>query len=158
MPPNIPSADPLQTSQTHEALPATQAADPPSYPVGLACTTVEIHEYPAGVRIRPFTITPPGRSETYTFHIYHQPFRQPQLSFREVRERGSSDAKCIYAAEMTPYNPGIATPSAKHNRRLKNLLIQEASRLSGFTLRETPHPWPISPPGTILAKALAPAG
>ena len=128
-----------------------------TYPVGLACTPVEIHEYPTGVRIPPFTITPPEPSETYTFFVYHQPFRQPQLSFRDVRHRGSSDARYIYAAEMAPYEPAIAVSTAKHNRRLKNLLLQEASRLSGFTLRETPNPWPISPPGTILATPLAPA-
>ena len=152
------SGDPHVPPENPEDLLTTPAPDPLSYPVGLACTPIRIHEYPTGVRVRPFTITPPEPSDTYTFHVYHQPFRQPQLSFREVRQRGSSDARYIYAAEMTPYNPGIATPSAKHNRRLKNLLIQEASRLSGFTLRETPHPWPISPPGTILAKTLAPAG
>ena len=128
-----------------------------TYPVGLACTPVELLEYPTGVRIRPFTITPPEPSETYTFFVYHQPFREPQLSFRDVRYRGSSDAKHIYAAEMAPYNPDIAVPTAKHNRRLRNLL-QEASRLSGFTLRENRHPWPIFPPGTILATPLPPAG
>ena len=58
---------------------------------------------------------------------------------------------------MIPYSPSIAAPSAKHTRRLKNLLLQEASRLSGFTLRETFHPWPIYPPGTILTTPLAPA-
>ena len=99
----------------------------------------------------------PGAQQTYTFFIYHQPFRDPQLSFRDVRHRGSSNARYIYAAEMTPYDPGIAAPTAKHNRRLKNVLLQEASRLSGFTLRETHHPWPISPPGTILATPLVPA-
>ena len=97
-------------------------------------------------------------SQTYTFFIYHQPFRDPQLSFRDVRHRGSSNARYIYAAEMAPTTRPSRLPTAKHNRRLKNLLLQEASRLSGFTLRETPHPWPISPPGTILAKTLAPAG
>ena len=111
-----------------------------TYPGNLACTTAELHEYSAGVRTSPFTITPPGRSETYTFHVYHQPFRQPQLSFREVRQRASSDARYIYPAEMIPYSPGIADPSAKHTRQLKNLLLQEESRLSGFTFRETPHP------------------
>ena len=83
-----------------------------TYPVGLACTSVEIHEYPTGVRIRPFTITPPELSETYTFFVYHQRFRQPQLSFRDVRHRGNSDARYIYAAEMASYNPDIAVPTA----------------------------------------------
>ena len=128
-----------------------------TYPVGLACTPIRIHEYPTGVRIRPFTITTPEPSETYTFLVYHQPFRQPQLSFRDVRHRGSSNARYIYAAEMAPYDPAVAAPTAKHNRRLKNLLTQEASRLSGFTLKDTPPPWPIFPPGTILATPLAPA-
>ena len=136
---------------------ATPTSGPLSYPVGLACTLVDLHEYPTAIRIRPFTITPPEPSETYTFFVYHQPFRQPQLSFRDVRHRGSSNARYIYAAEMIPYSPGIAAPSAKHNRRLKNLILQEASRLSSFTLRETSHPWPICPPGTILATPLTPA-
>jgi hypothetical protein len=56
-----------------------------TYPVGLACTAIELHEYPIGVRIRPFTITPPEPSQIYTFFVYHQPFREPQLSFRDVR-------------------------------------------------------------------------
>ena len=150
------SGDPHVLPENTEDLRTTTTSGPLSYPVGLACTLVDLHEYPTAIRIRPFTITPPEPSETYTFFVYHQPFRQPQLSFRDVRNRGSSDARYIYAAEMAPYNQDIAAPTAKHNRRLKNLLLQEASRLSGFTLRDTRHPWPISPPGTILATPLAP--
>ena len=96
MPPNIPSADPLQTSQTHEALPATQAADPPSYPVGLACTTVEIHEYPAGVRIRPFTITPPGAA-------------RPTPSTSTTNRSANPNSPSAKSASAAPPTPGTST-------------------------------------------------
>ena len=90
-----------------EALRTTPPPGPLSYPVALACTPVQIHEYPTGVRIRPFTI-PPEPSETYTFFVYHQPFRTPQLSFREVRHRGSSDARYIHEKIATlPESPTL---------------------------------------------------
>ena len=91
-----------------------------TYPVGLACTAIELHEYPTGVRIRPFTITPPEPSQIYTFFVYHQPFREPQLSFRDVRparrHRGTCPAPTGDEPNSSSAHLGISR-LAPHPRR-----------------------------------------
>ena len=83
-----------------------------TYPVGLACTAIELHEYPTGVRIRPFTITPPEPSQIYTFFVYHQPFREPQLSFRDVRPARRHRGTCPAPTEMNRTRPAPTWGSA----------------------------------------------
>ena len=135
----------------------TPTSAPLSYPLGLACTPIRARKHVTAVRILDFFLTPSDTAETITFLVYHQPFLKPHLSFRDVRHRGARDVRYIYAVEVVPYDPALATLPTRQDRQLRTLIQQEASRISGFTLKETRPSWPISQQGTILATPLAPA-
>ena len=130
---------------------------PLSYPLRLACTRITLHKHSSNLRILDLTVTPSHPVGTVDFLVYHQPFRQPNLSLRDVRIRSNPTVRYVYAVEMTPYDAALANPLSRQHRQLKTLILKEACAISGYTLREGRRPWALCAPGTILATPLAPA-
>ena len=128
-----------------------------TYPVGLACTRIVLYKYHSGFAGYGLLITPTHPRETLTFLVYHQPYPRPIFSLRPSSSLTTPGVRYVYAAEMVPYDPELADPDARHYRRLKRLVLQEASLISGLTLRDTRQSWDIYPPGAAPATPRAPA-
>ena len=74
-----------------------------------------------------------------------------------MAEFGPNSATSNQTLDPTvPYDPELADPDARHYQGLKRLVLQEASLISGLTLRDTRNSWDIYPPGTALATPNAP--
>ena len=126
-----------------------------AYPLLLACTTIQLLLHDSAVRAINAYLTPPNPT-ILTFHVYHQPFRIPILSFRNTRSRSQQSTRYIYAAEMSPYHPTLVTPHTKAYRNLQNLIQTETSHHTGHQMRTGAYNWPICHPGSILTTPLAP--
>ena len=132
----------------------TPTPEPLTYPLGLACTRIHLYTHTAGVSIRDFIVTTPSHLTPIICFVYHQPFRRPRLSFRNLPHSSSPHVRYIYAVEMHPYNPALPTFPDRMIRNLRALIHYGASRITGLTLRQANHPWPISPQGSLLADPL----
>ena len=128
-----------------------------SYPLGLACTSITLHPHISSIRVLGSTLTPSKPNKTITFLVYHQPFPNPNLSFRDVRRRADTTVRYIYAIEIASHDPVVTDLPSPEMRKLTTLIVRETCTISGYTIRDRRGSRPIYPPGTILATPLAPA-
>lgn len=136
--------------------PAAASHDYPTYPLMLACTTITLHRHQHAVRLNMAYVTDSDPTPV-TIRIYHQPFRNPILSFRVTRAKPQPGVAYIYAAEMDPYEKDIFSGMTRQPKDLRLLIQRTGTQASGLDLRNGSGSWHICPPGTILASPLAPS-